>query len=129
MYSPIESSSSVKSNCGCAKTNPYTPSTTNAMDVSFHPIKNESGTQHYIALIENDNENVKIPSNMKINDSSDSSKSSKSSNSSDSSDSLDSSDYKKDEFNLDNEYIKTFYIGSITVVGLYILFRIIDKSR
>jgi hypothetical protein len=116
MYSPIESSS-VKSNCGCAKTNPYTPSTTNTMDVSFHPIKNESGTQHYIALIENDNENVKIPSNMKINESSNSSES------------LDSSDYKKDEFNLDNEYIKTFYIGSITVVGLYILFRIIDKSR
>jgi len=117
MYSPIESSSSVKSNCGCAKSNPYYPSTTNAMDVSFHPIKNESGTQHYIALIENDNENVKIPSNMKINESSDSL------------DSLDSSDYKKDEFNLDNEYIKTFYIGSITVVGLYILFRILDKSR
>lgn len=123
MYSPIESSSSVKSNCGCAKSNPYYPSTTNAMDVSFHPIKNESGTQHYIALIENENENVKIPSNMKINESSDSSESSNSSKS------LDSSDYKKDEFNLDNEYIKTFYIGSITVVGLYILFRIIDKSR
>jgi hypothetical protein len=164
MYSSIESSSSVKSNCGCAKSNPYYPSTTNTMDVSFHPVKNESGTQHYIALIENenDNEKVKIPLNMKINDSMDS---------------LDSIDYKddythlnilngtpsgvpldvsrvtlpinqlkstvifddrsnsnvhrckKDEFSLDNDYIKTFYIGSITVVGLYILFRILDKSR
>jgi hypothetical protein len=120
MYSSIESSSLVKSNCGCAKSNPYYPSTTNTMDVSFHPVKNESGTQHYIALIENDNENVKIPLNMKINDSLDSV------------DSLESSDplnYKKYEFNLDNDYIKTFYIGSITAVGLYILFRILDKSR
>ena len=114
MYSSIESSS-VKSNCGCAKSNPYYPSTTNTMDVSFHPVKNESGTQHYIALIENDNEKVKIPLNMKINDSMDSIEY--------------KDDYKKDEFNLDNDYIKTFYIGSITVVGLYILFRILDKSR
>lgn len=117
MYSSIESSSLVKSSCGCAKSNPYYPSTTNKMDVSFHPVKNESGTQNYIALIENDNENVKIPLNMKINDSFDSV------------DSVDLFDYKKDEFNLDNDYIKTFYIGSITVVGLYILFRILDKSR
>ena len=115
MYSSIESSSSVKSNCGCAKSNPYYPSTTNTMDVSFHPVKNESGTQHYIALIENDNDNIKLPLNMKI---------------SDSLDSLDyKDDYEKNEFNLDNDYIKTFYIGSITVVGLYILFRILDKSR
>jgi hypothetical protein len=120
MYSSIESSSLVKSSCGCAKSNPYYPSTTNKMDVSFHPVKNESGTQHYIALIENDNENVKIPLNVKINDSLESINSL---------DSVDSLDYKKDEFNLDNDYIKTFYIGSITVVGLYILFRILDKSR
>ena len=122
MYSSIQSSSLVKSNCGCAnKGNSYYPSNVNAMDVSFRPIKNDSGTEHYIALIENDYENVKIPSNMKINDSYDSL------------DSFNSHDYEKssqnDIYNLNNDYIKTFYIGSITVVGLYILFRILDKSR
>lgn len=114
MYSSIESSSLVKSKCGCAKTNPYHPSNVNTMDVSFHPVKNEAGRQHYIALIENDNENVKIPLNMKINDSLES---------------LNSLDHEKDEFNLDNDCVKIFYIGSITVVGLYILFRVLDKSR
>ena len=161
MYSSIESSSSVKSNCGCAKSNPYYPSTTNTMDVSFHPVKNESGTQHYIALIENenDNEKVKIPLNMKINDSMDSMDSKddytplnilngtpsgvpldvsrvtlpinqlKSTVIKDDRSNSNVHQCKKDEFSLDNDYIKTFYIGSITVVGLYILFRILDKSR
>ena len=34
-----------------------------------------------------------------------------------------------DIFDLENDYVKTFYIGSITVVGLYILYRILDKSK
>lgn len=117
MYSSIQSTSLVKSTCGCTKGHPYTPSTTNAMDVSFHPVMNDSGTQNYLALIDS-NDNVKIPSYMKISDSNDSL------------DSLDSkNDSKNDVFNTENDYIKTFYIGSITVVGLYILFRILDKSR
>lgn len=116
MYSSIQSTSLVKSTCGCAKGNTYTPSTTNAMDVSFHPVMNDSGTQNYIALIDS-NDNVKIPSYMKI------------SHSNDSLDPIDSLDSNNDVFNIENDYIKTFYIGSITVVGLYILFRILDKSR
>lgn len=121
MYSSIQSSSLVKSKCGCANNSKlYSSSNLNSMDVSFHPIMNDSGTPNYIALIDDNhyyhNDNIKIPSNIKINDSVDSVDSVNSVNS-------------LDVFHLENDYIKTFYIGSITVVGLYILFRILDKSR
>jgi hypothetical protein len=33
----------------------------------------------------------------------------------------------EDPFSLGNDVIKTFYIGSITVVGLYILYKILNK--
>jgi len=118
MFSAVHSSILGKPNC--TKSNPYIPSTIGTLDVYFHPIKNPSGTVNYVALVEKDDENVVIPSNMVLDKD-------------DISDEIES-EYEKtteknDIFSLDNDYIKTFYIGSITVVGLYILFRILDKTR
>ena len=135
MFSAIHSSALGKSGCGCAKGNPYTPSNTGIMDVSFHPIKNTTGTINYVALIENENEKAKIviPKEMKVDD-----------EDHDDDDDGDDDEYKKDNscnddtntskktndiFDLENDYVKTFYIGSITVVGLYILYRILDKTK
>jgi hypothetical protein len=32
-------------------------------------------------------------------------------------------------FSIGNDPIKTFYIGSITVVGLYLVYRILDRTK
>lgn len=121
MFSAIHSSALGKSGCGCAKGNPYTPSNSGVMDVSFHPIKNTTGTINYVALIENENEKAKIviPKEMKVEDEDEDENSC----------SDDTSKKTIDIFDLENDYVKTFYIGSITVVGLYILYRILDKSK
>ena len=118
MFSAIHSSALGKTGCGCAKGNPYTPSNSGSMDVSFHPLKNTTGTVNYVALIENENEKSKIviPKELKVEDD-------------DCAYSNNTIMNTNDIFNLDNDYIKTFYIGSITVVGLYILYRILDKTK
>jgi hypothetical protein len=120
MFSAIHSSALGKSSCGCAKGNPYTPSNSSNMNVSFHPIKNTTGTMNYVALVENENEKAKIviPKEMSIEDEDDTCSGSSISN-------LNTTDI----FDIDNDYVKTFYIGSITVVGLYILYRILDKRK
>ena len=120
MFSPIHSSALGKSGCGCAKGNLYTPSNSGIMDVSFLPIKNTTGTVNYVALIDNENKKAKIsiPKDMEIED-----------DDSCSDDSNENNTKIIDMFDLENDYMKTFYIGSITVVGLYILYRILDKSK
>jgi hypothetical protein len=120
MFSAIHSSALGKSSCGCAKGNPYTSSNSSNMNVSFHPIKNTTGTMNYIALAENENEKAKIliPKDMAIEDDHD-----------DDTCNVPSSSNTTDIFDLENDYVKTFYIGSITVVGLYILYRILDKRK
>jgi len=122
MFSAIHSSALGKSGCGCAKGNPYTPSNSGIMDVSFLPIKNATGTVNYVALIENENEKAKIsiPKELVVEDEM---------YDSCSDDSNENNTKTIDIFDLENDYVKTFYIGSITVVGLYILYRILDKSK
>jgi hypothetical protein len=119
MFSAIHSSALGKSNCGCAKGNPYTPSITSTMDVSFQPIKNSTGSVNYVALIENDETNKNITSLFDKNTEDTISDTSE----------INDSTNTNDIFSLDNDYVKTFYIGSITVIGLYILFRILDKTK
>ena len=125
MFSAIHSSALGKSSCGCAKGNPYTPSNSSNMNVSFHPIKNTTGTVNYVALVENENEKAKIviPKDMSIEDEDD--QDDTCSGSSNTKSNLNTTDI----FDIDNDYVKTFYIGSITVVGLYILYRILDKRK
>jgi hypothetical protein len=98
-------------------TNTTTP--INKMDVTFRPLKQPSGTVNYVALIETD-EKIIIEE--------------------DDADAPHEKLYNKgqiyatpqppikpDPFSLGNDPIKTFYIGSITVVGLFILYRMLTK--
>lgn len=121
MFSAVHSSILGKPNC--ANSNTYTPSNISSMDISFHPIKNPSGTVNYVAIVEKDDENVVIPSNIAVDQDDISDDENESTNE------YEKTTGKNDIFSLDNDYINTFYIGSITVVGLYILFRILDKTR
>jgi hypothetical protein len=116
MFTAIHSSVLGKPNCANSK--PYSPSIMSNMEVSFRPVKNESGNVNFIALIEKDGEETKIPKEMDFNEY-ESENTCKKKYSTDHYDLLD----------LNNNYIKTFYIGSITVVGLYILYRILDKTK
>ncbi len=115
MFSSLDSSVLGKKNCGCTKGFSYTPSIIHPMDVEFVLIKNTSGTINYIPLIENGNENTVIPSELKIDEKA--------------MDEPYEENKKKDIYSLNNDYINTFYIGSVTVIGLYILFRMINKTK
>jgi hypothetical protein len=116
MFSEIHSSALGKSSC--SKGSPYTPLNSGVMEVAFRPIKNTSGTVNYIALIESEIEKAKIiiPKEMEIDDY-------------EIDDSNENNTKITDIFDIDNDYIKTFYIGSVTIVGLYILYSILDKSK
>jgi hypothetical protein len=120
MFSSIHSSFLGKPNCANSKE--YSPSIVNTMDVSFRPVKNTSGTSNYLAIIENDyDDQTEIPEDIEIEETiyyGDTSNDDKNKN-----------NKSKDIFSIDNDNIKTFYIGSLTVVGLYILFRILDKTK
>ena len=104
----------------------YQPTKVQKADVTFRPIKQSSGNMHYVALIEKDGATI-------IDDSEDDD---------DHTDDESTELYEKNEiyaplvtskppktniFSLGPDPIKNFYIGSITVVGLFILYRIITK--
>lgn len=88
------------------------------MDVEFIPMKNASGNAAYVAVLESKEEYV-IDGNQRgftelykdneiyAQDDTD----------------------PDDPYSLGNDPIKIFYIGSITVVGLFILFRILSKTK
>jgi hypothetical protein len=114
------------------QTKEFQPTTIQKMDVGFRPIVQPEGKLQYVAIIETGEELI-------IDDSSDSESESKNHNelyekgkiyaplvnSKDKSNEDESN--KPDMFSLGNDPIKTFYIGSITVVGLFILYRILTK--
>lgn len=116
------------------QTKEYQPTTIQKMDVGFRPIVQPEGKLQYVAIIETGEELI-------IDDSSDSESETQKKthdelyekrkiytplvNSKDKSNEDESN--KPDMFSLGNDPIKTFYIGSITVVGLFILYRILTK--
>ncbi len=108
----------------------FYPSTITSTDISFYPIKNPNGNVNYIPVVEKETEQVNIPANMVIKEET-KSESERLYNNRNIYDTNvdDDTDDRKNIFSLENDYIKTFYIGSITVVGLYILFRILDKTK
>jgi hypothetical protein len=119
----------------------YTPSTVPKTNITFRPVKQSKGNVHYVAFVESegtviieDSDARKTgadPDNDPDDDSSDD-------DSDDDSDEL----YKKGEiysplatsesanqiFSLGDDPIKSFYIGSVTVVGLFILYRMLIKK-
>ena len=90
------------------------------MDVSFRPLTQPDGYKQYVAFIDTDEELV-------IKD--------------DDSVGCPEEDYKadeiytptttpsKDSLSLGGDPIKTFYVGSVTVLGLYLLYKILNRTR
>ena len=103
----------------------FEPMNVPKMDVSFRPLTQLDGYKQYVALIETEEELV-------IKD--------------DESVGCQEEEYKadtiyaptttpaggadpKDPFSLGGDPIKTFYVGSITVLGLYLLYKLLNRAK
>ena len=93
-------------------------------DVSIIPIKNTNGFANYITILDSEEEAV-VPDYMHMDEV-------------DNANQLlsmethpDPDDDKKNRniFSIGDNYINTFYVGSVTIVGLFILFRMMQKSK
>lgn len=107
---------------GNPKQTPFQPTNFPKMDVSFRPLTQPDGKKQYVAIIDTEEELV-------IKD--------------DKSVSCQEEEYKagaiyaptttpaesKDPFSLGGDPIKTFYAGSITVLGLYLLYRLLNRTK
>ena len=103
----------------------YKPNVVPKQDVTFRPLKNESGNLQYIALMETDETLI-------INEE-DRTENSEFSELYDKKEiyvplEATSPPPSTDPFSLGNDPIKLFYVGSVTVVGLFILYRILNKK-
>ena len=86
------------------------------MGISFLPVKNANGNFNYIPVTKPDTEsddpiqyktaNIPTPSFA----------------------SPPPDDDKLNRYSIGNDMIKTFYVGSVTIVGLFILYRLLQKS-
>jgi hypothetical protein len=103
----------------------YKPTAVPTTAVSFKPVKNPVGNMNYVAFADPDTSDLGISISDYVNKYS-------SSNPflSPGHDDDEDQDKKKERnlFSLDGDGINTFYIGSITVIGLFILYRIVSKS-
>ena len=96
----------------------------NTMDVSIVPVKNPDGNANYITLLDHEDD-FEIPQYMQIEETpldlfsqSDEPES--------------YSEETKNQlsaFSIGDSSINRFYIGSVTVVGLFILFRLLQKTK
>jgi hypothetical protein len=105
---------------GNQKQTPFEPMNIPKMDVSFRPLTQSNGYKQYVALIETEEELV-------IKD--------------DDSVGCQEEEYKVDAIyspttappvdpvSLGGDPIKTFYVGSITVLGLYLLYKILNRAK
>lgn len=99
---------------GIPKQTPFQPTKIPKMDVSFRPLTQPGGSTQYVAIIETEEELV-------IKDD----------------DCLEEEEEEhgaatrepKDPFSLGGDPIKTFYVGSITVLGLYLLYKILNRAK
>ena len=124
-------------NLGKPTITPYKSSFTPRLDVSFVPIKQSDGNESLVALV-GDGEDIGLPIDTICTPDSDNV-----TNSGTEFAQLykqgeiyatptpddDDDDSKRNLFSLGNDPVNVFYIGSITVVGLYILFRILSKTK
>lgn len=102
----------------------YQPTNPQKTDVTFRPIKQSTGNVHYVALIEKKEEEEESDEDDHTDD--------------ESSELYEKKEIyaplatskspKKNIFSLGDDPVKNFYIGSITVVGLFILYKIITKK-
>ena len=108
----------------------YKPSTTPKTNVTFKPVKQSKGNVNYVAFIESESTVIIEDADADTDNDSDSD--------SDSPDEL----YEKGKiysplatsesankiFSLGDDPIKSFYIGSVTIVGLFILYKMLIKK-
>lgn len=105
------------------KPTPYQPSNVPKTDVVFRPIKQPSGNVQYVALIDSKEEIIEEEEE-ETGENTEFKQLYKSGNIyATTQPGVD----KKDPFSFGDDPIKTFYIGSITAVGLFILYRILTK--
>ena len=107
------------------KPTPYQPSVIPKTDVVFRPIKQPSGNVQYVALIDSKEEIIEEEETKEECDENTEFK--QLYNSGNIYATTQPSVDKKDPFSFGDDPIKTFYIGSITAVGLFILYRILTK--
>lgn len=120
--------------------NSYTSPLKPSMDVSLVPVKNPNGNMNYITVLDED-ETLVLPEDMRVdfdengdprntNDILKSCGHSCSIHAAAMDDDDDENKRRKNDiFYLGKDSINAFYIGSVTVVGLYILFRILQKTK
>ena len=111
---------------------PYKPTNVMKMGVSFKPVQQQNGNSTYVALVDDDNDvGLPIDNDCTIEDTEFSKlyKKGEIYATPTPSDDDENDENDKNIFSLGQDPIKTFYIGSITVVGLYILFRILSKTK
>ena len=114
----------------------YTPSTVPKTNITFRPVKQSKGNVHYVAFVESEGAVI-------IEDSDASKTGAESDDEPDNEPDNDPDElYKKGKiysplatsesanqiFSLGDDPIKSFYIGSVTVVGLFILYRMLIKK-
>jgi len=106
----------------------YSPTLVNKMDVLFKSVQQPNGNKTYIALVDDLNdEDAPLNNNCTVADTEFSKLYKQGEIYATPTPTND--DENDDIFSLGNDSIKIFYIGSITVVGLYILFRILSKTK
>jgi hypothetical protein len=97
------------------------------MDVSIIPVKGTEGNANYITVLDH-NEDIVIPQYMHIDEEPDI-LSQLDLQSQNADDLTEEKKNQKSIFSIGDDYINNFYIGSVTVVGLFILFRILQKTK
>jgi hypothetical protein len=105
---------------GIPKQTPFRPTNPPKMEVSFRPLTQPDGYKQYVALIETEEELVIKDDSVRC--------------SNEETDTIYSSAttppaVPKDPLSLGGDPINTFYIGSITVLGLYLLYRILNRAK
>ena len=113
----------------------YKPTIIKRPDITLRPMKQSIGNVHYVALIESEGSVLIEKSDME--DTSDIDEKEEVESDDEYSESrnkrsvyplVNSSSYNN-IFSLGDDPIKSFYVGSVTVIGLYILYKMLTKKR
>jgi len=98
---------------GIPKQTPFQPTNIPKMDVSFRPLTQPGGSTQYVAIIETEEELVIKDDDCEEEEEEDNT----------------ATRELKDPFSLGGDPIKTFYVGSITILGLYLLYKILNRAK
>jgi len=121
---------SAADNLGKPKIASYNPTYISKLDVSFLPVKQPNGVKNYVAIVEDNNE-VGLPMDESevVNSGTEFSKLYDKGEIYATPTPDEDDEKENDIFYLGKDPVNVFYIGSITVVGLYILYRILSKTK